>query len=444
MNGGTGGRILVVEDDASLSRTFRFCLEDAGHAVATAQTAEQALRQAEHQLFDLCFLDLGLGETSGLDLLPQLRQAAPWLRFVIVTASSSVDRALEALRAGAADYLVKPCSPEQLRIAAARHLHARRLELRLEELERAAQRPGLMAMLETQSKGMLQTLELARQVARTDAAVLMLGESGTGKGVLARAIHQWSPRAAAAFVTVNTPGLAGELFDSTLFGHVRGAFTGATQNAPGRVSQAERGTLFLDEISDVPLALQPKLLRFLQDREYERLGDAVTRRADVRLIAATNRDLAAMVAQGSFREDFLYRLDVVRLTLPPLRERGEDILPLAEAFLAEFTLAHRGTPRQFGESARQALLRHCWPGNIRELRNVVERASILGTHEVIEAAQLGLPAGDPDAANTASLEALERAHIVATLAASPTLDAAAKRLGIDSSTLYRKRKHYGI
>ncbi|MDP3293300.1 MAG: sigma-54 dependent transcriptional regulator, partial [Nevskia sp.] len=300
----TGGRVLVVDDEAALLKTFRYCLEDEGHSVATAASGEQAMALIHSRVFDVCFLDLSLGDSNALELLPAIRTAAPWLRVVIVTAHSSVDTAVQAMRAGATDYLVKPCSPEQLRIAAATHLHARRLDLRLEELERETGRSGTTE-LESRSPAMAALLDTVRQVAESEASILVLGESGTGKGVIAKAIHRWSARRAAPFITINSPGLSAELFESELFGHRKGAFTGAIANSPGRVSQADGGTLFLDEIGEVPLALQPKLLRFLQDKQFESVGDPVTRQADVRLVAATNRDLNAMVRAGTFREDLL-------------------------------------------------------------------------------------------------------------------------------------------
>ena len=326
-------RILLVDDEQNILRTFRYCLEDEGHRVTAVTDAEHAEQVVQDEVFDLCFLDLRLGDVSGLDLLPKLRQYAPWMRIIIVTAHSSIDSALDSIRAGAVDYLVKPCSPEQLRMAASKQIQARQLELRVESLERDDSATGMVEMDSTNS-AMKKVLETLRQVADTDASVLILGESGTGKGVAARTIHRCSPRAKDQFVTVNCPSLSAELLESELFGHKRGAFTGATENKLGRVDQAEGGTLFLDEIGDVPLALQPKLLRFIQDREYERVGDPVTRRSDVRIVAATNRDLAEMVKQKHFREDLLYRLNVISVRMPPLRERPEDLCPLAETFPA--------------------------------------------------------------------------------------------------------------
>ncbi|ELY0893001.1 sigma-54-dependent response regulator transcription factor AlgB [Pseudomonas aeruginosa] len=441
------GRILLVDDESAILRTFRYCLEDEGYSVATASSAPQAEALLQRQVFDLCFLDLRLGEDNGLDVLAQMRVQAPWMRVVIVTAHSAVDTAVDAMQAGAVDYLVKPCSPDQLRLAAAKQLEVRQLTAHLEALEDEVRRQG--DGLESHSPAMAAVLETARQVAATDANILILGESGSGKGELARAIHTWSKRAKKPQVTINCPSLTAELMESELFGHSRGAFTGATESTLGRVSQADGGTLFLDEIGDFPLTLQPKLLRFIQDKEYERVGDPVTRRADVRILAATNRDLGAMVAQGQFREDLLYRLNVIVLNLPPLRERAEDILGLAERFLARFVKDYGRPARGFSEAAREAMRQYPWPGNVRELRNVIERASIICNQERVDVDHLGFSATQsassaPRIGESLSLEDLEKAHITAVMASSATLDQAAKTLGIDASTLYRKRKQYGL
>ncbi|ERI51906.1 chemotaxis protein CheY [Pseudomonas sp. EGD-AK9] len=443
---GHSGRILLVDDEAAILRTFRYCLEDQGYEVAGASSAAQAEALLQRQVFDLCFLDLRLGDDNGLDLLAQMRVQAPWMRVVIVTAHSAVDTAVDAMQAGAADYLVKPCSPEQLRLAAAKQLEVRQLAARLEALEDQVRQPG--AHLDSRSPALMAVLETARQVAGTDANILILGESGTGKGELARAIHGWSKRAKKACVTINCPSLTAELMESELFGHSRGAFTGASESTLGRVNQADGGSLFLDEIGDFPLPLQPKLLRFIQDKEYERVGDPVTRRADVRILAATNLDLEQMVGEGRFREDLLYRLNVITLTLPPLRERSEDVLELAEGFLARFVREYARPVHGFSDAAREALQGYAWPGNIRELRNVIERASIICNAELIEPEHLGLgepvESGAPRIGAALSLEQLEKAHITAVLATSETLDQAARTLGIDASTLYRKRKQFGL
>ena len=441
-------RILLIDDEQNILRTFRYCLEDAGHRVATATDAEQAEQVVQRDVFDLCFLDLRLGETSGLDLLPTLHQYAPWMKVVIVTAHSSIDSALDAIRAGAADYLVKPCSPEQLRMAATKQIQARRLEQRVESLEKE-DCATISAEMDSESPLMKKVLDTLRQVADTNATVLILGESGTGKGVAARTIHRCSPRAKAHFVTVNSPSLSAELLESELFGHKKGAFTGASENKLGRVDQAEGGSIFLDEVGDVPLTLQPKLLRFIQDREYERVGDPVTRRADVRIIAATNRDLGAMVKQGQFREDLLYRLNVITVHMPPLRERTEDLATLAETFLLRYAGNYRRPARGFSKAALDAIHAYAWPGNIRELQNVIERAVILCAAAEVDIGLLSIPEtserqGRPRIGDALSLEELERTHIRGVMASASSLDAAAKTLGIDVSTLYRKRKQYDL
>ena len=440
------GRILLVDDETAILRTFRYCLEDQGYQVSTASSAAQADALLLRQVFDLCFLDLRLGADDGLEVLAQMRLQAPWMRVVIVTAHSAVDTAVDAIQAGAADYLVKPCSPEQLRLAAAKQLEARQLVERLERLEGYVRKPG--DGLDSQSPALMAVLQTAKQVADTDANILILGESGTGKGELAQAIHRWSKRAKKSCITINCPSLSAELMESELFGHNRGAFTGASESTLGRVNQADGGSLFLDEIGDFPLALQPKLLRFIQDKQYERIGDPVTRQADVRILAATNLNLDEMVQQGRFREDLLYRLNVITLTLPPLRERREDILDLAERFLARFVVEYARPARNFSEEAREALLTYSWPGNIRELRNVIERASIICSEELVQVSHLGLNAQAnpcaPQIGDQLSLEALEKAHISAVMANSDSLDQAAKTLGIDASTLYRKRKQLSL
>lgn len=449
---GPGRKVLLVDDDASLLRNYRWCLEDAGFAVTTAQNGQQADQRLAQDVFDLCFLDLLIGEESGLDLLPKVKAQAPWMRVVMATAENTLATAVEAMRRGAVDYLVKPFAPEAMVRVAERQAEARRLELKIGELERRLDDNNPEQMLTSAHPELLRVYELARSVADTDATVLILGESGTGKNVLARAVHEWSQRKDAAFSTINCPSLSAELLESELFGHVKGAFTGATENRQGRVQVADKGTLFLDEIGDFPYGLQAKLLRFAQDREYERVGDPHTRKADVRLIAATNRDLNAMVAAGTFREDLLYRLNVITVELPALRQRPDDIPALSETFLRRFAASYRRPARRFSDAAMGALRAAPWPGNLRELRNTIERLAILCPQEVVEREHLPATVlgAEPNHAGVArvganiSLEQLERAHIEAILGSAATLDEAARTLGVDPSTLYRKRKQYGL
>jgi NtrC-family two-component system response regulator AlgB len=296
---------------------------------------------------------------------------------------------------------------------------------------------------------MRQALEVAFKAAASEVTVLLRGESGTGKGVLARAIHARSSRATGPFVTVNCPSLSAELLESELFGHVRGAFTGAVRDTFGKVAAAEGGTLFLDEIGDLPLPLQPKLLRLLQEKRYERVGETHTRVSDVRIVAATNRDLEAEIARGRFREDLFFRLNVIAVTLPPLRQRVHDILPLAEHLLQFFARQSGKTLTGFTEEAKAALQRYPWPGNIRELRNAVERAVLLTTGPLVGLADLPSQLGQPipigiEVGARVTLEQLEAEHIRCILQSTATIEEAAAMLGIDPSTLYRKRKRYGL
>ncbi|HLA63227.1 MAG TPA: sigma-54 dependent transcriptional regulator [Rhodothermales bacterium] len=440
-------RILVIDDEPRIRATLALCLEGEGYRVVTAASAGEAL-DAARDPFDVAFLDLRLGPADGLDLIAPLRESVPGLQIVVVTAYASLDTAVEAIRRGAFDYLPKPFTPAQVRLAAEKAGAQRALVAQVETLQARVAAAAPDTEVETASPAMQRILDVARRVAPTDATVLLRGESGTGKGVLARAIHAWSSRAPRPFVTVHAPALSAELLESELFGHTRGAFTGAVRDNAGRVAQAEGGTLFLDEIGDLPLALQPKVLRFLQDREYERVGDPVTRRADVRLIAATNRDLDAMVAEGRFREDLLYRLRVIELTLPPLRERPEDVGPLAEGMLLSLARKYGRPLEGFTPEAEAALAAYGWPGNVRELQNAVERAAILSPGPRVDADVFPLgavaPTGAARVGGPFTLAELEESHIRHVVATAATLDEAAGTLGIDRATLWRKRKEYGM
>lgn len=444
-----GANLLVIDDEASLRRTLKTALESMGHRVTEAANRAQALDALRLQRFDAAFLDLRLGREKGLDLLPELIKADPRLHVLIVTAHSSFDSAVEAMRKGAFDYLPKPFTPDQIRVVLDRSALVRGLRDRVTTLEEQVGRLAPEVELATEEPAVQKLHEVAFQVAPTDATVLLRGESGTGKGVLARAMHARSRRATKPFVTIHCPSLSVELLESDLFGHVRGSFTGAMRDALGKVEAANGGTLFLDEIGDLPFALQAKLLRLLQEKTYERVGEPTPRTADVRIMAATNRDLDEDVRAGRFREDLFYRLNVIELTVIPLRKRRCDILALARHLLKFFTLQSGNAVSGFTKEAEAALKAYQWPGNIRELRNAVERGVILCRDEAVGLEHLpgqlsGVATPRIEVGGAVSLVDLEDDHIRRVLASSPSLEEASRILGIDPSTLYRKRKRTGL
>jgi two-component system, NtrC family, response regulator AlgB len=443
-------RLLLIDDEASFRRTLRLTLESQKHHVTETGTAASALHAITQEAVDLAFVDLRLGRESGLDLLPQLLQAAPGTGLVVMTAHAAIDTAVQAMRAGAFDYLPKPFTPEQLRLLLVRWGQVHGLRREVTDLRERLQSTAPDTDLSSDEPAMQQVLAVAQQVAPTEASVLLRGESGTGKGVLARAIHAQSRRNTGPFTVVHCPSLSAELLESELFGHVRGAFTGAVSSTEGKVATAEGGTLFLDEIGDLPLALQPKLLRFLQEKTFERVGETRTRSGDVRVLAATNRPLEADVAAGRFREDLLYRLNVIELTLPPLRQRSRDIPRLATHLLHHLAKQNRKAVAGFTPEALAAIQRHPWPGNLRELRNAIERGVILCTEALVGLTHLPVPVTQTttttkiEVGAPVSLESLEAEHVRRVLATNTNLDDAAATLGIDPSTLYRKRRKLGL
>jgi two-component system, NtrC family, response regulator AlgB len=440
--------VLVVDDEFYIRKTLAYCLESAGHSVSTAGGTKDALDEAASRAFDLAFIDMRLDSDNGLDLIPALLEVSPWIKCVVITAYASIDTAVEAMRRGAFDYLPKPFEPGQVKLICEKVVRIRALELKIEEFQSDLETLNPEINLTTSNNAMKRTIETARQVAPTESIILLRGETGTGKSVLARAIHSWSSRTGKPMTVISCPTLPSELLESELFGHAKGSFTGAFKDNPGRIAACHGGTLFLDEIGDLPLSIQPKLLRFIQDREYERIGENITRRADVRIIAATNTDLEQAMSRGRFREDLFYRLNVIQLEIPPLRERPEDIEQMARGFLFVCGQVNHKSLKGFEEDAMSALKSYSWPGNIRELRNIVERTAILCKKEWVHLEDLPesfkpetqLPRiGDP-----VPLERIEDAHIRSILAHTRKIQEAADILGIDQATLYRFRKSRGI
>jgi len=439
--------ILIVDDEINIRKILAISLETDGHTVAAVSNARDAVVEAGKKSYDLAFVDLRLGLDDGLNLIPELLAQSPWMRIVIITAHGSIDSAVQTMKRGAADYLTKPFTPAQVKLVVERVAHVRALELQVAGLEEIVGQSKGEPILKTSNPSMQRTINLARQVAASETNVLIRGESGTGKGVLARAIHAWSNRAGKPMSTISCPTLSPQLLESELFGHARGAFTGAIRDNVGRIAASDGGTILLDEIGDLPLELQPKLLRFLQDREYERVGEARTRRADVRVMAATHVDLESAVRTGKFREDLLYRIKVIQLDLPPLRDRLEDIQMLAERFLTELKGAK--LIAGFTPEAIDALKSYKWPGNLRELHNVIERAVFLCQEHYVGVPHLPSEFSAREPANeeigdAVSLDKLEEMHIRRVLAKTKSLDEAAKILGIDQATLYRRRRKYGL
>ncbi len=459
----TNWSVLIVDDDPGVRQSMRLCLEVDNSRVMAVATSAGALEAVERGYFNVVFLDLWLQSESGLTVLPEIIRRQPGIGVVVITAFASFETAVEAMRLGAVDYLPKPFTPEQVRHAAQRVAAASVLRRQISELQERLDETEGEATFDTRSPVFAAFLQTALRAAASDSVVLLRGESGTGKNVLARWIRERSKRANRAFVTVHCPMLSSELMSSTLFGHKRGAFTGAVSDAIGKVEAAEGGTLFLDEVADLTPDAQARLLRFLHDRRYERLGESVERRADVRLIAASNKSLEDEVKLGRFREDLFFRLNVIALTVPPLRERREDILPLAAHYLRFFERHQGRSHLSFSARCEEGITSYEWPGNLRELRNAVERAVILSPASILELQDLGIEPSSPDSTDgralgfvgssngnspvlgaNFSVEEIEKEHIARVVALAPSFEAAAQILGIDPTTLQRKRKRYGL
>lgn len=444
-------RILVVDDEPTVREGLVEWFSEEGWTVESAADAEQALAVLGSGRFDLALLDIRLPGMDGLELHRRIRARAPEVLTIFMTAYASVETAIRAMKEGAYDYIVKPFQPDEFAALVRQALADR-------ALTRLAPQSGSDALVAV-SRSMKDLLEIAGTVAQSDAPVVILGESGTGKEMLARTIHARSRRAFFPFVPVNCGAVPPTLMESELFGHEKGAFTGAQFRRKGKIELSSGGTLFLDEIGEIALPMQVALLRVLETGEIMRLGGERSVNVDFRVVVATHADLQAAIREGRFREDLFYRLNVITLRLPPLRDRREDIPHLAAHFLDAARRTGGRDVAGFSDEAMERLCGYGWPGNIRELRNVVERALVLGRGERIEAADLGLgadastagsrySAGTREAAGApvgGTLDEFERAHIVAAIAeCGGNMSKAAHRLGIDRTTLYRKLKRYGI
>jgi NtrC-family two-component system response regulator AlgB len=440
--------ILIVDDEQNIRKTLTILLETEGHSVSAVSNVHDAVSETARSSFDLAFVDLRLGVDSGMELIAQLHSVQPWLKIVIITAYASIDTAIEAMKRGAADYVPKPFTPAQIQVILQRVSELRKLEQKVQVLQATLEQLHPEVELATSHAGMQHALNLAREAAASNVTVLLRGESGTGKSLLARMIGKWSERADRPFNTISCPAISPHLLESELFGHKRGSFTGAIKDSAGRIAATEGGTLFMDEIGDLPLELQPKLLRFLQDHEYERIGETGTRKADVRIIAATSVDLLEAVHAGKFRQELYYRMNVFEITLPPLRERKTDIRKMAEHFLGFFAAQNHRKISGFADEALDVLVNHDWPGNVRELRNVVERAVILchGQTILVEHFPASFKPGKKsvEIGELIPISSIEEAHIRSVLAKAKSLEDAARILGIDTATLWRRRKDYNI
>jgi two-component system, NtrC family, response regulator AtoC len=448
-------RILVADDEEGLRHFVSEALEDEGHVVTQAEDGRAAAERLRRQSFDLLITDLRMPGLDGMELVRLARAEQPETEIIVLTAHGSVETAVEAMKLGAFDYLQKPiASPAQLRLLASRALERRALLTLRDGSLRAAE---AVPPLGYGDPAMEPVVESLRKVARTNATVLLLGESGSGKEVAARAVHAWSSRARGPFLAVNCAAIAEGVLESELFGHEKGAFTGAVAMRRGRIELAEGGTIFLDEVAELRVELQAKLLRVVQERQFERVGGSRTFEADVRWIAATNRDLETMIAERRFREDLYHRLAVFPLRLPPLRERRADIAPLARTLLARIG-RELGRPGIALSAEAQAVLAAAeWPGNVRELANTLERAAILADGPELQAADVTpairarrgttpvMPAEAASDASGPTLDAIERDAILRALAeANGNRRKAAARLGIGLRTLYEKISRYQL
>ncbi len=442
-------RLLIVDDDPAIRDACFQVLTRAGYEIDLAATPKEALELIGRFEYDAVLLDLKMPGMHGLELLKQIKDANPQVEVVIVTAYGTVQNAVEAMKLGAGDFLQKPFGPEELRLTVRKALERRRLTLENLYLRRALEEKEGRVTIVGQSPAIQQVLELAQMVAPTDSTVLITGESGTGKGLLARKIHEMSPRQKGPFVTVDCGTLVPTLFESEIFGHVKGAFTGATTHKVGKFELANGGTIFFDEISNISTDIQAKLLKAVEDKEISPVGSHRLIRVNVRIIAATNKDLETEVKKGTFRGDLFYRLNVVSIHLPPLRERREDIPLLARYFLNRFARKHHKPVEDFAPEVLEALGSYPWPGNVRELENTIERLVIFAKDRLITRENLhlaGFKETDEEIlAEDLPLEEVEKRYILRVLKrCRGNKSQAAKILRIDRKTLREKLRRWGV
>ncbi len=451
-------QVLVVDDEEVLRDVLETLLTRAGYGVTLAATAEEGLALFRKGSFDAAILDVMLPDLSGLDVLEELKRADPELCVLVVTAYASIETAITAMKKGAFDYVAKPFKNEELLHILANGLKQRRLQDENRQLRSALREQGAFTGIVGKSPRIQQVFSLISQAAPSRSTILVVGESGTGKELVAKAIHANSPRAERPFVVVNSGSLPHDLLESNLFGHVKGAFTGAVYSKKGLFELADKGTLFFDEIGTVPLETQAKLLRVMQEREFMRLGGVETLKVDVRIVAATNVDLRHMVDEGRFREDLYYRLNVITVQLPPLRQRKEDIPALVQHFVHKYATENGKTVRDVQPAALQLLMDYDWPGNVRELENVIERGVVLARGETIDRELIPehvRPGGGPHVPQVAVpaeginlrevLATFERRVIESTLEATGGVQKeAARRLGLKPTTLNEMIKRHGI
>jgi DNA-binding NtrC family response regulator len=438
-------RILIVDDEEIVRESLSGWLEKDGYTVGTAQDGPTALQKLAHETWSILLVDMKMPGMDGLQVLAEARKLQPTATVVIMTAYATVETAVSAMKICAYDYLVKPFDPEELTLMIQKIVKQDELVRENETLRRALKRDYHFRDLISKSNTMQTVFELARTAARSQSTILVLGESGTGKELLARAVHAESPRAAAPFVAVSCAALTETLLESELFGHEKGAFTGAAMRRRGTFETADGGTLFLDEIGDISQKLQVDLLRVLETRKFCRVGGNEPITVDVRIIAATNKDLHKAVAAGEFRDDLFYRLNVIPITLPPLRDRREDIPLLVEHFLDRMSAELGRKCDGISRDAMAMLMSYPFPGNVRELRNIVERAMVCASGPILQVVDFGIAEAAAQAAAPASLEDVERRHIAAILEhCGGNVSQAARILDIDRVTLYNKIKKYGL